>query len=146
MTGERGMVGGVEVLPFALLIFVAGCLVITNAWGVVDTKAAVSAAAREGARAHVEADPAADAPGLGRSAARASYAAGGRDPKDLTIASNEPGAGRCGIVRYEVQATVPAVRVPFIRGFGHGMVVIGRHAEAVDPFGAGRSGSADCAP
>lgn len=146
MTSERGVVGGVEVLPFAILIFVAGTLLITSAWGVVDTKAAVSAAAREGVRAQVEATPSPDATIVGRRAAIASYASGGRNPDRLEIAIIDPGSGRCGVLRYEVRATVPAVRMPFTRGFGDGTTVVGRHSEVVDPFAAGLTGSADCAP
>ena len=51
---ERGFVGGFEVLPFGLLVFVAGSLLFTNAWAVMDGKLAASAAAREAARVFVE--------------------------------------------------------------------------------------------
>jgi len=51
---QRGQIGGFEVLPFGLLLFVAAMLVITNAWAVIDAKHATSSAAREGARAYVE--------------------------------------------------------------------------------------------
>jgi hypothetical protein len=43
---ETGAVGGIEVLPFALLVFVAGTLLLANAWAVVEGKVAASAAAR----------------------------------------------------------------------------------------------------
>ena len=58
---EAGQAGGLEGIAFGLLIFVLGTLLIANAWAVVDTKLAVTAAAREAARAFVEAD---DAPAL----------------------------------------------------------------------------------
>jgi hypothetical protein len=48
---EGGAVGGLEVLPFGLLIFVVGILLVVNAWAVVDAKLAAEAAAREAARA-----------------------------------------------------------------------------------------------
>src|SRR4029077_5031445 len=37
--GEQGFVGGFEGLLFGLLIFVAGTLLATHAWAVIDTKA-----------------------------------------------------------------------------------------------------------
>src|SRR5690606_2186473 len=43
--GERGQVAGIEALPFGLLIFVAGTLLVVNIWGVVDTKFAADTAA-----------------------------------------------------------------------------------------------------
>ena len=46
--GRRGM----EVIPFGLLTFVVGALLVANAWAVIDAKMAVSAAAREATRAY----------------------------------------------------------------------------------------------
>ena len=46
-------------LPFGVLIFVVGSLLIANAWAVVDAKLATTAAAREAARAYVESGSAA---------------------------------------------------------------------------------------
>ena len=37
---------GIEVLPFGILTFVVGALLVANAWAVIDAKIAVSAAAR----------------------------------------------------------------------------------------------------
>jgi phenylalanyl-tRNA synthetase beta chain len=45
--GDGGQVAGIEALPFGVLIFVVGALLITNLWAVIDTKIAVDAAARE---------------------------------------------------------------------------------------------------
>ena len=49
LRGDAGMVGGIEVLPFGVLIFVVGSLLVANAWAVVDTKFMVTSAAREAA-------------------------------------------------------------------------------------------------
>ena len=54
--GDAGQVGGIEALPFGLLIFVVGSLLIANAWAVVDAKFATDAAARQAVRTFVEAD------------------------------------------------------------------------------------------
>ena len=37
-SGDAGQVGGFEALPFGVLIFVVGVLLITNAWAVIDAK------------------------------------------------------------------------------------------------------------
>ena len=47
---EQGFVAGGEVLPFGVLIFVLGTLLLVNAWAVIDAKFAVSSASREAAR------------------------------------------------------------------------------------------------
>ena len=39
---ERGQVGNVEVLPFGVLIFVVGALLVSNAWAVIDARMAVA--------------------------------------------------------------------------------------------------------
>ena len=54
---RSGDAGSVETLPLAMLTFVVGSLVITHAWAVVSTREHLSAAARAGARAYVEAQP-----------------------------------------------------------------------------------------
>ena len=54
--GDGGQVGGIEALPFGLLVFVVGALLVANAWAVVDAKLAVDAAARQATRHYVEAD------------------------------------------------------------------------------------------
>ena len=35
MADDRGQVGGIEALPFGLLVFVVGALLVANAWAVV---------------------------------------------------------------------------------------------------------------
>ena len=41
---DCGAIGNIEVVPFGLLIFVVGTLLVTNAWAVVDARLAVSSA------------------------------------------------------------------------------------------------------
>ena len=74
---DHGQVAGIEVLPFGLLTFVVGMLLVANAWGVVDAKMATTSAAREAVRAYVEA-PDADAAVARR---RCGAAAGHRRPR-----------------------------------------------------------------
>src|SRR5687768_13978703 len=52
--GDRGQVAGFEALPFGLLVFVVGALVVASGWAVVDVKQTLAVATREGARTFVE--------------------------------------------------------------------------------------------
>ena len=60
------MVGGVEILPLALLVFTAGMLLVMNGWAIVDARLAVAGAAREAVRTAVEAPDAGTAFACGR--------------------------------------------------------------------------------
>ncbi len=141
---EAGQVGGIEVLPLALLVFVAGALLVTNAWAVVDAKMAASAAAREATRAYAEVPAGMDQEGAW---ARATMAA-----QDTLLAyevpperiSLQPLAApdplRCARVVIEAGVAVPFITVPWLGGFGEGFVVRARHSELVDPFRSGLEG------
>lgn len=132
-SGQAGM----EVIPFGLLTFVVGALVVANAWAVVDAKMAVSAAAREATRAFVEAPVDGDPLALADAAARSAIAGAGRDPAKLVLTPLEAVFARCETVRYEASYQVPAVRVPWVGGFGSGFTATARHAEVVDPYRSG---------
>lgn len=141
---EAGQVGGIEVLPVALLVFVAGALLVANAWAVVDAKMAASSAAREAARAYAEV-PA----GMGQEEAwtRASMAAQdtfvtyeiAQDRVSLQPLS-APNPRRCARVVVEAGVAVPFITVPWLGAFGDGFVVQARHSELVDPFRSGLEG------
>lgn len=145
LRGEAGQVGGVEALAFGLLVFVVGALLVANAWGVIDAKAAVTTAAREGARAYVEAPSGRDASERAGRAARSALEGHGRDPGRATVAVRGRGFARCARVTVEVATRVPAIRLPFIGGFGSGLRVAARHSELVDPYRSGLAGEARCA-
>ncbi len=140
---ERGTAGGFEAIPFGFLVFVVGALVIANAWGVIDAKLAVSAAAREAARAHVEAASLADAQAAGVDAARAALAAHGRDPAAMTYRFT-PAFQRCTRVSWTVSYVVPALVVPWLGGFGDGIEASATHSELVDPLRSDVPGEAGC--
>lgn len=142
---ERGVVGGIEVLPFGLLIFVGGALLIANAWAVVDAKLTVEASAREAGRAYAEAPDADTAARAADRAARDAVANAGRDPARLDL-DRWGQFERCQVVEHTVSYRVPALTIPFVGGFGQGTVVVGRHREVVDPFRAGLGGSDSCGP
>jgi len=152
--GDAGQVGGIEALPFGILVFVVGALLVANAWAVVDAKVAVDAAARQATRHYVESEvgSAAGASHPEQAAVDAGLAAiraHGRDPAAATIgltgldgAGGQTGFTRCARATFTATYEVPALTVPWIGGFGDGIDVTSSHSELVDPFRSGVPGSA----
>ena len=136
---ERGFVGGFEVLPFGMLIFVAGTLLLCNAWAVYDAKVAASAAAREAVRAFVEVRTDGEAEQQAREAGLEAIAGHGRDPSRAEIEwAVGPDFRRCALNTVVVHYRVPTLTVPFLGAFGDGVVrTSGRHSEIVDPYRSG---------
>jgi len=142
---EAGQVAGIEVIPFGMLVFLVGTLVVANVWAFFDAKATASAAAREATRAYVEAPSAADADAAARSAATAAVVAMGRDPERVTLkVESDGGFARCRRVTSEATYAVPFIRLPWIGGLGNATNAVGRHSEIVDPFRSGVPGEARC--
>lgn len=135
--GQHGFVGGAEVLPFGVLIFVVGTLLVANAWAVVDAKLAAQAAARETARSYVESDGSAAAVDEATEQGRQAVAGMGRDPDRLELTLEGGPFERCARVVVTASYAVPSVTLPIIGGFGRTFEVIGRHSEIVDPLRAG---------
>src|SRR2546423_12054718 len=126
---EAGQVAGIEVIPFGLLVFVVGSLVVGNVWAVFDAKTTASAAAREATRAYVEAPNAADGDAAARSAAADAVRAAGRNPARMTLRVHlHGGLVRCRRVTSEVAYRVPFVRLPWIGGFGTGATAVSPHS------------------
>jgi len=144
--GDRGQVGGIEVLPFGFLIFVAITLLIANAWGVIDAKLAVTNSAREAVRAYVEADTSQQAELGSFFGAKQTLASYGRDDARATIGRPVVNGGfaRCARVSVTVTYSVPAISIPFIGGFGNLQPVASTHSELIDPFRDGLKGVAAC--
>lgn len=145
--GDAGQVGGIEALPFGLLIFVVGTLLIANAWAVVDAKFATDAASREAARTFVEADDPDTATLEATAAGTAAIEAHGRDPERAVIRPVGPARlERCARVTFEAIYEVPALSLPFIGGYGGAPFRIrSSHSELVDPFRSNLAGQAeDC--
>ncbi len=137
-TGEAGVVGGFEMLPFGFLILVAGSLLIANAWGIIDGKIAASAAAREAARAYVESEAADGGVAFAEAEAAAEEAivGHGRDPARMALEADGPlRLERCAPATFVVTYDVPTISLPWIGGFGDGVFsTSARHREVVDPF------------
>lgn len=141
---EHGAVGGVEVLPFGVLVFVALVLLIANLWAVVDAKMTVDAAAREAGRAFVEAPDLPAARAAARRAADDVARGAGRDPARLRLEDDGSPFLRCSFVEHRASYQVPSITLPFIGGFGRGFEVRGRHRESIDAFREGLPGEGIC--
>ena len=145
---DRGQVGGIEVLPFWLLVFVVGALLIANAWAVIDAKSAVDAATREAVRSFVEAPDAATGATRADEVAREAIAGHGRNPTRLVldppIYDDGAGYARCNAVTIRARYPVPALTLPWLGGFGEGFQVSASHTEIIDPYRSGLRARGTC--
>jgi hypothetical protein len=143
--GDAGQVGGIEAIPFGLLIFVVGSLLIANAWAVVDAKFATDAAARQAVRTFVEGTDTASAERAAVEAGLAAIEGHGRDPERAAVRSvGGARLARCERATFEAVYEVPAISLPFIGGYGTAPFrVRSSHSELVDPFRADVPGSAE---
>src|SRR5690606_16127437 len=99
-------------LPFGILVFVLGSLLVANAWAVIDVKLAMASAAREGARTYVEAPPDLDvASGFAQAAALDAVANHGRNPEHAVISVDNPAGAYLRCTRVTVTA---AYRLPVV--------------------------------
>jgi hypothetical protein len=149
VVGDRGQVAGIEALPFGLLVFVAGGLLIVNVWGVVDSKFAADAAAREATRYVVETARADREPSTviadATAIARQTLDDHGRPaPATVTVRPDVLAFARCQRVEVTVATEVPAIRIPFVGGFGDAFDIVASHSELIDPTRSGVGGRADC--
>jgi hypothetical protein len=139
LRGEDGFVGGFEALPFGFLVFVAGSLLLVNAWAVFDCHLAASAAAREAVRAFVESNGTDDdARRAANAAAEEALRGHGKDAARMTIAWDGDALVRCQPVTATVSYRVPTIAVPWLGAFGGSVLTTSaRHSEVVDPFRSG---------
>ncbi|HVM10172.1 MAG TPA: hypothetical protein VM345_17030 [Acidimicrobiales bacterium] len=145
--GDAGQIAGAEAVLFGVLLFAIGSLIIANAWGVLDARAASTAAAREAVRTIVESR---------RTTAEAAVA-DARAVADETLRGYGRSLGgrgrfvpervdfrRCGEVTIRVEYDVPLIVLPIAGGRGRGFTAVGRHTEIVDPYRSGVPGTATC--
>jgi hypothetical protein len=145
--GDDGQIAGIEALPFGVLTFVIGSLLVANAWAVVDAKLAVSAAASEAARVYVEAPDERAAAERAHAAAVDTVDGHGRNSDRLRLSiTHDPGEvwGRCARVRVTAHYEVPAMTLPWIGGYGRAFDAVASHSEIVDPYRGGVAGEARC--
>lgn len=144
---EDGLAAGAEALVFGVLVFVFGTLLVLNAWAVIDTKFATSAAAREAVRAAVEAPPGSDGPTMrarAHVAAAAAIDGHGIEPGRMTLLPTTTTVQvRCAPIGFQVSVHVPATIVP---GWGQrsGFTVTSSYTEVVDPYRTGIAGEVTC--
>ena len=143
---DRGQVAGVEAIPFGILLFVIGALLVANAWAVIDVKMTVASAAREAARAYVEAPSHEQGRADAESAVRDVLNAHNRNAALATVdgPADQTAFTRCSRISFTVSYPVPAMTLPFIGGFGTGFTVSATHSELVDPFRNDVPGEALC--
>jgi len=138
LADERGMVGGFEALPFGFLVFVAGSLLLANAWAVFDCHLAASAAAREAVRAFVEGSGTSDdARRAGDAAAEEALVGHGKDVDRMSIRWDGDVLERCQPVTATVRYEVPTIVVPWVAAFGGVLSTSAHHSERVDPYRSG---------
>jgi Flp pilus assembly protein TadG len=136
---DRGFGGGTEAVPFGVLVFVMGTLLLVNLWAVIDTKMALNAAAREHVHAMAEATNPSTAEADGRTAAQGVIQAWGRDPNALAVEPIEYPDGswkRCGRIEVTLRYDLPLINIPLI-GATWGptpFAVRATRTERVDPF------------
>lgn len=133
---ESGQAAGVETIPFGILVFVGGLLLVVNVWAVVDTRAALDSAARDYLRAYTSAPTSSIGRDRGRVAAIDSMAARRRGIEVEVDDPTEP-FGPCRPATVRLRLRVPAIRAPFIGSIGT-TTVTATETELVQPYGAAR--------
>ena len=121
-------------------------LIVASAWGVVDAKLAVTAAAREAVRAYVEAADQDTASAAAIRRATETLDAYGRGGERSAIGAPviDGPYRRCGRVEVTVSYELPAVAVPFIGGLGRLQPVQSTFTEVIDPYRSGLAGAVRC--
>lgn len=142
--GEAGFVAGFEGFLFGMLLFVAGTLLVSYAWAVVDTSSATAQAAREGIRTFVGADSTSQAVAAADNAAASTLAEWGRNPALGAVSISGGGLERCARVTMTVSYPAPLFVLPFVGDVGHSITVASSQSELVDPYRSGLPGAAAC--
>ena len=131
--GQAGVLAGAEGVLFATLILLTGSLALVNVWAIIDTRAALDAAAREYLRSYTEQSTPDMALGAGDAAARDLLRRRGAPVRDLLITVPDAAAfGPCEPSVVTIEATVPAARLPFLDDLGARRIHV-VHRELVDP-------------
>jgi hypothetical protein len=129
---QAGVLAGSDGLLFATLILLCGSLVTVHVWSMIDTRAALDAAAREYLRTYTEQPDAARAARSGDAAARAVLDGRGTPLQGLRIHAPDPTTyGPCQPVTVVIEAEVPATSLPFLDDLGSRQVRV-THRELVD--------------
>lgn len=146
VTRAEGGQAAAEVLAVGAIVVITVTLVVVRTWAVVDAKFRIESAAREAARAYVEASGPGQADADARRAAWSAMGAAGPmdvpgDPAAFYV--RRGGFGRCERIDIELRWEVPALQA-WVVTLG-AVTVTGSHTEVVDPYRSGRNGPARCA-
>lgn len=139
---DRGYAGGVETIPFGILVFISFTLLIFNVWAVIDARMVAGSAAREYIRGYTESPDRATARDTAADAARTVLSAHGRNPSGLTIDVPTERFGPCQRATVTLTMVVPAVRAPFVGSIGTS-TVRATASELVDAYRSGGQVSTD---
>lgn len=134
---ESGQAAGIESVPFGILVFVGGLILVVNVWAVVDTRAAIDTAARDYLRAYTASGDSVSAADRGRAAAVDSMSARSGAAERLVIHDPTDPFGPCRPATVELEVEVPAIRAPFIGSIGT-TTVSTTQTELVQPYGEAR--------
>lgn len=116
---ERGAVGGLEALLLGLLVVLGGVGLMVNTWTVIETRAALDAAAREYLRSYGEQSDAISAERAGSDAAHAVLRERGTPLDGVRVSTPDAGRfGPCQRVEITLSVEVDRMRVPFIDAIG----------------------------
>ncbi len=129
---DGGFVAGGEVLILAVTVMALGALLIVELWSVLDTRIAVDDAAREAARAYVEAPDRESAVSSARRTALEILDGRGR-LGEITTTIENLARSRCDRIAITVKAQVPRLVVPGVGSAGS-YEVVGHHSELIDPY------------
>ena len=142
---EAGQAGA-EAVAIALLLGITIILLFANVWILVDAKMRVSEAAREGARAVVEASSPAQMTRATAQAAGAEALSGTSRLVGTPEFFVEPidGFGRCARMVVRVRTRIRTLTLPFVGKWSPDYEVQSRHTEIIDPFRSGLDGELNC--
>jgi hypothetical protein len=133
--GERGQAAGIETLPFGVLVFVAGTLLVVNAWAVVSNRATADSLAREYLRAYTKESSRPDALEAGQQVVDAIVASHDM-PADRVHVDPPTAWGACAVAVVTVRLTVPDIQAPFLGSLGsHRITVV--HRDRIDAYRRG---------
>ena len=129
---DRGQAAGIETVPFGILVFISGALLVVNAWAIVTTRSGAASVAREYMRAYTRGASRGDA--LRRADAVAATVASEQGFGDGAVAIDRPRVwGACELAEVTVRVRVPEIRAPFLGGFGTTEVVV-THRNRIDAY------------
>jgi hypothetical protein len=131
--GQTGALAGSDGLLFATLILLGGSLALLNVWAIIDTRAALDAAARDYLRSYTEQSSPEAAADAGERAARELLEQRGTPLGSLRIIVPDTARfGPCEPALVALEAVVPAARLPFLDDLGARRIRV-EHRELVDP-------------